>query len=190
MFTELTQTSLILPSYHHLSHLNIGVSWIFSILTATLQQTKLSAQTSLLPRDLSHRTAKQLFHCGREIQSSHRIISSSGREVQPPHCPTHSPRCPAGLQGLSLLLHWQVGFQERRAQGKVVEGALVLYIRGKLFAIRAPKHWTKEAGQSFPQEEFKSREDKCVQTGPTPPVQKDRDHPDDLSRGQYRRYFQ
>lgn len=72
-----------------------------------------------------------------------------------------------------------------RAQGKVVEGVLVLYIRGNLFVIKVPKHWTKEAGQSFSQEEFESREDKCVQTGPTPPVQKDREIIFMLSPGFY-----
>lgn len=95
-----------------------------------------------------------------------------------------------GSQGLSLLLQGQVGFQKMRAQCKVVEGALFLYIRGNLFAIRAPKLWTKEAGQSFSEDKFKSREDKCVQTGPTPPVQKERGHLNALSRGLYRRYFQ
>lgn len=54
-----------------------------------------------------------------------------------------------------------------------------------MFAIRAPKCWSKEAGQSFSEDKFKSREAKCVQKGPTAAEQKDRGVTSMLFQGVY-----
>lgn len=188
MFTVPTQTLLILPNYHQLSHLNTGdlqQSVCHSYSSSSLQncsknKTFASAQNSLLPSMLSHTLGQKgnYFTMGVKFRASTELFPVQAEKCSPLTLPPtapgvlQKPQLPGTFPSLAMA-GW---LPENKGGSGESGGRSIRFIhQGKFVCNKGTKHWAKEAGQPFSKEEFKSREDKCVQTGPTPPVETDRE---------------
>lgn len=158
------------------------MSQIFIILAAKLQQNKtfVSAQNSLLPSVLSHTLGQKgnYFTMGVKFRASTELFPVQAEKCSPHTLPPtapgvlQKPRLPGTFPSLAMA-----GCLPENKEGSGQSGGRSIRFihQGKFVCNKGTKDGAKEAGQSFSQEEFKSREDKCVQTGPTPPVEKDRE---------------